>query len=400
MKTRCINLGYLSSLGLAVRKKQKKERIVVVPELCEELLTEILSRLPVKPLMRFKCVSKIWFSTIKSRYLTNRFFKSCSSRRSLFAYLVVRAKQSNYALLTTSLSHDDHSVSVIDQDLTMPIMGGYFLNACRGLVCFTIGSRVQICNLNTRQLVDLPIILTPKGGEDYKIWYYLGHDPVHDEYKVLSFIWRHNKEWKVRSEHHVLVLGGRTSWKKTQCHIHHLPYSQGITINGVLYYGAWTDDKCVLMSFDLTSEEFNLIELPYKVDKLQRSPWPSLMNYKGKIAVFNYVTVFSDCSVGVWVIEDVNKSQWSDKKTFVLPTDFPHDYGFMMGGTGRSGKVWLRMANLSWNQPLHFYSYDLEGNEITRKIQISPSLLGSFKQTDSLLATLWDDTESIMYLET
>jgi len=47
MKTRCINLGYLSSLGLAVRKKQKKERIVVVPELCEELLTEILSRLPV-----------------------------------------------------------------------------------------------------------------------------------------------------------------------------------------------------------------------------------------------------------------------------------------------------------------------------------------------------------------
>jgi len=124
------------------------------------------------------------------------------------------------------------------------------------------------------------------------------------------------------------------------------------------------------------------------------------MNYKGKIAVFNYVTVFSDCSVGVWVIEDVNKSQWSDKETFVLPTDFPHDYGFMMGGTGRSGKVWLRMANLSWNQPLHFYSYDLEGNEITRKIQISPSLLGSFKQTDSLLATLWDDTESIMYLET
>ncbi|CAL9246673.1 unnamed protein product [Arabidopsis halleri] len=308
-----------SSLSLVVRKKQKKERIMVLPELYEEFLIEILIRLPMKSLMRFN----------------------------------------NFALLTTSSSHD-HSVSVIDQDLTMPIMGGYFLNACRGLVCFTVGSRVQICNLKTRQLVELPIILTPQGGEDYNIWYYLGHDPVHDEYKVLSFIWRHNREeWKVGSEHHVLVLGARASWKKTQCHIHHFPYCQGITINGVLYYGAWTDDKkCVLMSFDLSSED-----------------------------------------VRVWVIEDVNKSQWSDKKTFVLPTDFAHTYDFVMGGTGHSGKVWLRKENLSWNQPLHFFIYDLVGNEITPKIEISPSLLGSFKQTDLLLPTLWDDTESIMYLE-
>ncbi|KAG7560575.1 F-box-like domain superfamily [Arabidopsis thaliana x Arabidopsis arenosa] len=375
---------------------------MVLPELYEELLIEILIRLPMNSLMRFKCVSKHWLFMITSRYLTNLFYKSCSSRRSFFAYLVIREKQSNYALLTTSSSHDDHSVSVIDQDLTMPIMGGYFLNACRGLVCFTVGSRVQICNLNTRQLVELPIILTPQGGEDYNIWYYFGHDPVHDEYKVLSFIWRHNREeWKVRSEHHVLVLGAGASWKKTQCHIHHLPYCQGITINGVLYYGAWTDDKkCVLMSFDFSSEEFNLIELPYKVGFLQRSPWPSLMNYNGKIAVFDYVTIFSDCSVRVWVIEDVNKSQWSHKKTFVLPTDFAHKYDFVMGGTGHSGKIWLRKENLSWNQPTHFFIYDLVGNEITRKIEISPSLLGSFKQTDLLLPTLWDDTESIMYLET
>ncbi|EFH54117.1 predicted protein [Arabidopsis lyrata subsp. lyrata] len=282
----------ISSLSLAVRKKQKKERIMVLPELYEDLLIEILIRLPM-----------------------------------------------NLAHHVESSSHDDHSVSVIDQDLSMPIMGGYFLNACRGLVCFTVGSRVQICNLNTRQLVELPIILTPQGGEDYNIWYYLGHDPVHDEYKVLSFIWRHNREqWKVRSEHHVLVLGAGASWKMTQCHIHHFPYCQGITINSVLYYGAWTDDKkCVLMSFDLSSED-----------------------------------------VRVWVIEDVNKSQWSHKKTFVLPTDFAQTYDFVMGGTGHSGK----------------------GNEITRKIEISPSLLGSFKQTDLLLPTLWDDTESIMYLET
>ncbi|KAK2631271.1 hypothetical protein EUGRSUZ_L03159 [Eucalyptus grandis] len=37
----------------------------IVLEILKRLLLEILKRLPVKPLMRFKCVSKLWLCTIE-----------------------------------------------------------------------------------------------------------------------------------------------------------------------------------------------------------------------------------------------------------------------------------------------------------------------------------------------
>lgn len=52
-------------------KEKKVERDLMVMtgynygELTEDLLVETLSRLPVKSLMRFMCVSKSWFSLVK-----------------------------------------------------------------------------------------------------------------------------------------------------------------------------------------------------------------------------------------------------------------------------------------------------------------------------------------------
>lgn len=161
-----------------VRKKKKKEMILSA-SLREELLIEI--RLPEKSLMRFKCVSKLWLSLILSRYLTNRFLKP-SPRSRYLAYFVDSEKHSQYALHTSSNhDHSDTSVSVIDQDLTIPtIGGGRFVSSVRGLLCFRNGRRVQICNLNTRQVVELPVM---KGNNNNNVFYF-GHDPV-NEYKVV-----------------------------------------------------------------------------------------------------------------------------------------------------------------------------------------------------------------------
>ncbi|EFH52412.1 hypothetical protein ARALYDRAFT_906624 [Arabidopsis lyrata subsp. lyrata] len=40
----------------------------------------------------------------------------------------------------------------------MPGLGGYFVNALRGLICVGLGKRVRICNLTTKQRVTLPFI--------------------------------------------------------------------------------------------------------------------------------------------------------------------------------------------------------------------------------------------------
>ncbi|KAG7565399.1 F-box-like domain superfamily [Arabidopsis suecica] len=393
-----------SSLCVAVRKKKKKKKtVVVLPEIPEELLIDILIRLPTKSLMRFKCVSKLWLSLITSRYFTNRFLKP-SSPSCLFAYFVDSENQSNYVLLKSSLfssSHDrsDISLSVIDQHSTIPIMGGYLVNAARGLLCYRTGRRVIVCNPNTRQVVELPIMRSKTN-----VWNWFGHDPLHDEYKVLSLFWDVNKEQRVvRSELQVLVLGVGSSWRTTQSH--HTPhrpfrpYSKGMTINGVLYYIAWTDaNRCVLMSFDLSSDDFNLIELPY-----ENLSCTSLMNYQGNVATIENTLLSSDGTVDVCVLEDADKNQWSNKKTFVLPVskmNFVHGDRLVMGGSRDSGKVLLTKANLIRDQPARFFIYDLERNEITRRIEIRPSLLGSFNKTNHFVRFFWQHIDSIMYLKT
>ncbi|KAG2263774.1 hypothetical protein Bca52824_070853 [Brassica carinata] len=203
------------SFRLAAARDRKRSKTVVKPawNLLDELLMEIIPRLPAKSLMRFKCVSRLWHSLITSRYLTNRFLKYSSSsvqRSRMLMSFVDSDEPYKYALISSS--HDPVPLISpfypapmydLDQDLTMPRIGGCFVSALRGLLCVRLLRSVRICNLTTMQRVTLPIItsrIVPENNEN--IWSYFGHEPVHDEYKVLSTVWEVSEEEKVvRSEH-------------------------------------------------------------------------------------------------------------------------------------------------------------------------------------------------------
>ncbi|CAH8268385.1 unnamed protein product [Arabidopsis lyrata] len=405
----------------AGKRERKRRRTVVKPQwkisIPENVLMEILPRLPAKSLMRFKCVSKLWYSLISSRYLTNIFHKSSSSTqgRRLFMSLVDKEMNYNYALVSSSRDsvpvispYDSVPVFDLDQYLDMRGIEGCFVNALRGLVCFRIGTRVRICNLTTRQHVTLPILrpITVAKPID-NVWNYFGHDPVHDEYKVFSTVWEMSEEERVvRSEHHVLVLGPEASWRNTQNTITpppHRPYSQGISINNVLYYGAWVDkNRCVVMSFDMRSEEFTLIELPLEAGIVWNTSPANLMNYKGKLAVFEYSSVLNSGSMDLWVVKDAGKSQWSNKKTIDLPIfqtrSLAMSNGVLIHATNHSCEIRLSSKEINIHKP-HSVIYDLEKNKITRHIQVM-NLFDSFCICKFLDVTFWDDIESIMYLET
>ncbi|CAH8268350.1 unnamed protein product [Arabidopsis lyrata] len=340
----------------------------------EDIFMDILARLPGKLVTRLKCVSKLWSNIISSRSFTNLFLKTPSPRR-LFAYIMNEEKQSEFALLSSSPDpYSCRSVSLLDQDIKMQGIGGYIVNALRGL-------------------------------DDGNPWNYFGHDSVNDEYKVLSIVWEVGEEERVlKSEHQVLVLGAGAYWRNTQSTIPpppHCPYTQGFSINGVLYYGAWFGKNrsvSVVMSFDFASEEFTVIKLP--VDEAS----PNLMIYGGKLAVFYYSTksLASDGSVDLWIMEDARKCIWSNKKSLVLPISkmyFVSFYHMRMQGTSLNSEVRLTYANFMRDQPIHVVTYDLERNKMTRRVEISP-LRDRFGVTKCLQTDFWEDIETIMYLET
>ncbi|XP_010412738.1 PREDICTED: putative F-box protein At3g52320 [Camelina sativa] len=203
----------------------------------------------------------------------------------------------------------------------MPGLRGYFVNALRGLLCVRLGRKLRICNLTTKQL--------------------------------LSIVWDVSKEdGTVRCEHQVLVLGPGASWRSpytTSTIPPHRPFSQGISINGVLYYGAWTDaNRCVVVSFNLISEEFSLIELPVEAGIVWHTYRSNIVNYQGKLAVFDYSQHEANATVDLWVMEDEGKMNWSNK-TLVFPLS---NINFVQGeslgilGTGHCREIRLAKTNL------------------------------------------------------
>ncbi|KAM3198794.1 hypothetical protein P3L10_034459 [Capsicum annuum] len=51
-------------------------------DLQEEIIMDILSRLPVQSLLRFKCVSKFWMTLISQPYFTTKHFNHAKHNQS------------------------------------------------------------------------------------------------------------------------------------------------------------------------------------------------------------------------------------------------------------------------------------------------------------------------------
>ncbi|CAH8267702.1 unnamed protein product [Arabidopsis lyrata] len=234
-----------------------------------DLQINTLLRLPVKPLLRFRCASKLWSSIITSQYFQNRHFiiitSSSAAPRLLIAFQDFRS--GNLLLVSSPNPNVSSSCCVPYKDLN---------------------------------------ILKIDGSKFY------------DQYKVLAI---HHLRW--RFEHKVLVVGG--GWRDAPyptCP--HVVRTLGLYMNGTLYYGASRmeikspNNNSIIVSFDVRFETFNIINVPAGYEKMwncSSEADKTLINYRGKIGVVEHPR---DGSFRMWVVEDAEKENWS-MTTFHLP---------------------------------------------------------------------------------
>ncbi|CAA7019216.1 unnamed protein product [Microthlaspi erraticum] len=154
----------------------------------------------------------------------------------------------------------------------------------------------------------------------------------------------------------------------------------------------------VLVSFDMSSKDFNLIELPLEAGITWDTRATNLMKlYRGKVAVFDYTRLSSEGSIDLWVVEDAGKSQWSNKKTFVVPISdirIVLQGDLSIQGTSREGVI---RCFLNTYSSLHIL-YDLETSKIIGGVVLCELLDRPF-ETESLHMSYCDISESIMSLE-
>lgn len=157
----------------------------------------------------------------------------------------------------------------------------------------------------------------------------MGYDPLNDRYKLLNIVVHISDDdmQKIRSEYWVFVLEAGGSSKGVAKEFHpHLPNPYELTMNRVLYYLAWTDmHTYVLVSFNIRSEEFNMLQVPHRVGdvlpRLKKRVTP--IDYGGKVAVFDLTYLKMSGFMDLWVVEDWRTNEWS-RKTIVLQSSQMH----------------------------------------------------------------------------
>ncbi|KAL7205269.1 hypothetical protein ACSBR2_018245 [Camellia fascicularis] len=244
----------------------------LLPELPPEVITEILSRLPVKPLLQFRCVSKPWRSVIDSpNFIKMHLNRSIQSR----SYLSLILYDFNAPIPNQLCSVDFDKLDIafkLNPPLTFEKRVDKVWNSCNGLLCLSFGEEQAILwNPSTRKHLELLVSRTETPVDFRGVLvnlFGLGYDSVSDDYKVMR-IARINDYRFVHYEVRVYSLKSN-SWRKVGDFPHHLELDlcTGLLVGGALHWSVnpkpmlREDGPHALIAFDLGAEEYRMVSLP------------------------------------------------------------------------------------------------------------------------------------------
>ncbi|CAH8387911.1 unnamed protein product [Eruca vesicaria subsp. sativa] len=278
-----------------------------------DLIIKILSLLPAKSLFRFQSVSKLCFSTIRSKSFVDSFLTRSKTRPRLFLHFQHSASKKCFIFSAPEQNHNKSSTVMARYEMPL-VEPGYYLNSgsVNGFVCFRgddFCNTIIVYNPTTRQMVKLPDV-TPNGRHMHAC---LGYDPVEDQYKVLCVMMMLGSERQdTHHEHFVCTVSSSQikEWRKIENPTgYNYDNVYGETcIDGALYYGV---GESRLVRFDVRSEKILFIKTPKK-SYISTTYDSTLINYKGKLGGVDYSC--AEYSMTLWVLEDAEKQEWSSMK--------------------------------------------------------------------------------------
>ncbi|XP_049407832.1 F-box/kelch-repeat protein At3g23880-like [Solanum stenotomum] len=158
-----------------------------IPVLPEELVTEILSRLPVKSLLKFACVSKSWLALISSPEFVKTHLSLNANNNEYTRHKVMMFERTAYTFRDCSVSSLFNNSSIRANNLDYPRQVPccfYMVGSVNGLICLV--SQLKeffLWNPSIRKYKKLSDRKT-KTNFVYSV-YGFGYDEFHDDYKVV-----------------------------------------------------------------------------------------------------------------------------------------------------------------------------------------------------------------------
>ncbi|XP_027769761.1 F-box protein DOR-like [Solanum pennellii] len=242
----------------------------------EEIVIQIFTWLPVKSLMRFKCVAKFFNSLVSESYFTEIHTSHSMIHQGGTKYFLNGTEF--YCIADQEKEYGKSSASRLVQirssvEFPFYIPVGSNISCVNGLFC--IQKPPAILNPSTGEVRYLPKI----NDDRSLLYYWLGFEPEENKYKVL--LTRDGSGLYIKQC--VFALGIDISWRKTQSISRCVSYKPGVCINGVIYRFVFHGGTLAIDAFDLKTESFKLIAL-----KNSSNWWYyELIEVRGKLAIIN-----------------------------------------------------------------------------------------------------------------
>ena len=350
-------------------------------------MSDILTRLLVKSIIRFRCVSKSWNSII-----TNPIFitihlvraKSLSNNNSNknhngFLLYIESCKE-----LRTVVCNSDRTLTQIST-LKIPFSNIVIVDYCNGMFCLRNYQNhiLYLWNPSIRKFKMLgPPHLTDPSA---LIAYGLGYHSQNNDFKIVRIVLLESKVPPVaKAEVYTLSTD---SWRRIVISLESEPnigyidfidvLSPGLFFNGALHSTVFSGDYKFILSFEVNDETFRPIMLPQNFfDEMLALSFDSLGVFKGSLALFVCgENLDGDADVShIWVMREYGVVESWTK--IIVPVDSAEWFW----GCTDSGELLLNTFERG------LVSYELESlNENNLGIQNSPWLSYTADLMESLV---------------
>ncbi|KAK4798763.1 hypothetical protein SAY86_031089 [Trapa natans] len=298
-------------------------------EIPQDILTEILLRLPVKSLVRFRSVSGSWNSLITSqRFVTLHLKRSVESGNSFILH--------RNCLMSFSGKHHWHNSNTVYSDDVESLTKGHAVDfpmdkkycnyrdvgACNGLICFSHHSAVDSTNSPEHIVLWNPSIRTcflvpswrlSSEWENYICTFGFGFDSYSNQFKVVKLSYSALQILHCSSAPKVeIFVLGTNEWRTVNTYVPFViqKHSSRVYIHGAVHWiGQRSSDQArVIVVFDVHEEVFREFEIPSGI--VQRGAELALRVYRDSLCLSKILS--GDLSI--WVMKEYGvKESWTKK---------------------------------------------------------------------------------------
>ncbi|KAJ0799436.1 putative F-box domain-containing protein [Helianthus annuus] len=315
-----------------------------------EIQEEIIKRVvPVKSLIRFRSVSKQWKSLIdSSEFITRHSLHPAKPHHLLLRYTV--ASEPKYVSIVDDDTFPHHKFSPIVSPAVKPVG---ILDCSHGLVCLigfdTANGKKLIVVWNPSIRKSLSIVL-PSGLHVVGF----GVCPKTSDPKIFKIKYI-NRASAIDSKAEVFTLSSR-AWRGVPMNLSQYSsncFYKQVVIDGVIHWVATNliTNNNMIISFDLTSEEFEEVDLP---DSLAGSRSLDISKLNESLLVLDY-RGGAVCDVWMMSKSDIPKSSFTKLFTVMAPNSFS------IIGFRKNGQLIMdRMRFHRHDRELEVYEHELK----------------------------------------